>query len=153
MKRWIGLKTFHRTLTSMFQLHIHYWALNEHIILLPFSVECRWINSKKKKSNLMYIITSPKNNSNPFKHQPTLSQRVRAVRVFFQKLLKAEANRRVRMYNLQSAKRLCLGKNLTGDSNARAQEIKNLFPHAEGFIYTKAWVHGPFVLVWFNKRL
>ena len=34
----------------------------------------------------------------------------------FQKLLEAEANRRVRMYNLQSAKRLCLGRNLTGDS-------------------------------------
>ena len=34
----------------------------------------------------------------------------------FQKLLKAEAYRRVRMYNLQSAKKLCLGRNLTGDS-------------------------------------
>ena len=35
---------------------------------------------------------------------------------FFQKLLQAEACKRVRMYNLQSAKKLCLGRNLTGDS-------------------------------------
>lgn len=42
----------------------------------------------------------------------------------FQKLLKAEAERRVRMYNLQSAKKLRLGRNLTGNSTCPSTRDK-----------------------------
>ena len=52
----------------------------------------------------------------PFLPSEQVVIRKKEIKKFFQKLLKAEANRWVRMYNLQSAKRLCLGRNLTGDS-------------------------------------
>ena len=44
---------------------------------------------------------------------------------FFQKLLKAEANRRVRMCNLQSAKDCASVETSLATVHARAQEIKN----------------------------
>ena len=45
---------------------------------------------------------------------------------FFQKLLKAEANRRVRMCNLQSAKDCASVKTSLATVHARAQEMKNI---------------------------
>ena len=65
------------------------------------------------------------------------------MKFFFQKLLKAEAYRRVRMYNLQSAKRLCLGRNLTGDSTCPSTR------DGEKRCYRLKW---PFYRNWVDAR-
>ena len=54
--------------------------------------------------------------------------------MIFQKLLKAEANRRVRMCNLQSAKDCASVKTSLATVRARAQEIKTLKGMAAGFV-------------------
>ena len=52
----------------------------------------------------------------------------------FQKLLKAKANRRVRMCNLQSAKDCASVKTSLATVRARAQEMKTLKGMAAGFV-------------------
>ena len=72
---------------------------------------------------------------------------------FFQKLLKAEAYRWVRMYNLQSAKRLCLGRNLTGDStcpSTRDGGKKRILQLQGPFYRISNWVHGPITWIFIS---
>ena len=64
----------------------------------------------------------------------------------FQKLLRAEANRRVRMCNLQSAKGCASVETSLATAHARAQEIKNRKMRPGRYLYGLT-AHGPFAYV------
>ena len=51
------------------------------------------------------------------------------------------------MYNLQSAKRLCLGRNLTGDSTCPSTRDGKIKKAVTPPLYTKKYVHGPVTLL------
>ena len=100
-------KTFHKTSISNIQ---HIFCTSWHPLSYP-------VNIQNNLSSFEHFWI--KKTSSQGKEDCNLSKKKKKFfnrRIFFQKLLKAEANRWVRMYNLQSAKRLCLGRNLTGDS-------------------------------------